>query len=145
MQGDPAAHFLDLRAMCYRCSTHQLAGYSPSGHWKLPTLADRKPFSTPQDHDCGRWMLRHKLRRLLPPTGGTPTFDAILFARHEEWNTWQMNMGPNGRFYYRYNTYVYFAGAADFQRRREIPPTDVLCPTTIRATSPKRQQGFFYY
>ena len=108
-------YFLDLKTMYYRCSA-STAGYLSSGAWKLPTLAEWKALfdAAGQAAEGGGCYVIKDYDRYAADEHGTPTFDYQWSPAREEWNTWQMNMGPNGRFYYGYNTYVYFNWGTDF-------------------------------
>ena len=108
-------YFLDLKTMYYRCSA-SAAGYLSTGDWKLPTLAEWKALfdAAGLAAEGGGCYVVKDYDRYGPDEHDTPTFDYTWSPERGEWNTWKMNMGPNGRFYYGYNTYAYFNWGSDF-------------------------------
>lgn len=108
-------YFLDRGTIYYRCSA-ATAGYLSAGDWVLPTLAEWTALfdAAGQAAEGGGCYVLKDYDRYAADEHGTPTFDYQWSPAREEWNTWKMNMGPNGRFYYGYNTYVYFNWGSDF-------------------------------
>ena len=109
------AYFQQLNTMYYRCSV-STAEYLSTAEWKLPTLAEWKALFDAACQTCenGECFVLRDYDRYGPDEQGNPTFDYTYAPERDQWNTWKMNMGPNGHFCYGYNTYVYFNWTQDF-------------------------------
>lgn len=105
-------YFTDLKTVYYR-STADTPTYLNKDGWCVPTAAEIcKLFDEALAAGKKACVLRD-YARYAPDENGTDTYDYTWDAPEEQFNTWNMNMGPNGIYYYGRMNFAYFHSDRD--------------------------------
>lgn len=106
-------YFTDLKTVYYR-STADTPTYLNKDGWCVPTAAEiTKLFTEAMAASERKACVIRDYDRYAPDENGTDTYDYQWDAPKEKWNTWGMNMGPNGIYYYGRMNFAYFHSDRD--------------------------------
>lgn len=106
-------YFIDLGTVYYR-STADTPKYLNKDGWCVPTAEEiSKLFNEAMAASPKKACVIRDYDRYAPDEFGTATYDYQWDADKENWNTWHMNMGPNGIYYYGRMNFAYFHSDRD--------------------------------
>lgn len=105
-------YFIDLGTVYYR-STADTPTYLNKDGWCVPTAAEYTALFDAAKAAGQKACVIRDYDRYAPDEYGTATYDYTWDAPKEQWNTWGMNMGPNGIYYYGRMNFAYFHSGQD--------------------------------